>query len=158
MMLALLFAITSIAHDGFMVPVPSASYRVNVLISANANVPPQVWASPAFLTFVGATNGTFPVKLWRLRAGSPPASLGTVRIPAKQSGSLQITLQALPLRKGDLLAVEYTPAMLTFPCTDADNGGGHAVCGPSVSTIDNRTNDPTTSYSFKSTFSTEVTP
>lgn len=72
----------------------------------------------------------------------------TLRIDAQSLGWLQVNgiAQRWNVEDGDMIAIEYTIALLSFEC-DTDRS-----CGPVVSIVDNVSNDPLTYLPHMSEF------
>lgn len=133
----------------FLIPITATRYqRVNILINSNTNIPEKVWAQKGFQDFCGALSGAFPVRVWIWRYDLKIWAEGTRVWLWGHNSSIRIDdVTRNPLyaaRKGDVVAIEATPAVMRGDCKRI--GAGVGICGPAVELIDNRTQDPATFY------------
>lgn len=118
--------------------------RYNLLLQPNVYVVAKpLWSDPQWLATFRVDGGTFPVNLWRVRAGVP-TFWKVVRVqagPGLPTGNPQEGLSAEFFRGGDVLCVEATRSGgPLFVAYDQQTG---LVVQPQLSVVENSSNDST---------------
>lgn len=118
--------------------------RYNLLLQPNLyDATIRNWSDPKWLATFRVEGGTFPVNLWRVRAGVP-TFWRTVRVqagPGLPTGNPQVGLSPDFFRGGDALCVEAArTGGAVFVAYDPQTG---LVVQPQLSVIQNVSNDST---------------
>lgn len=138
---------------GWAIPIAydPGRYRYNIQLTANPNIPNQVWAFGH--TFCAAIqcqeDGTFPVRVVKRRLykdGTFDTWEAIVQMPMGMGAtySIQNAQEVWDLEKGDVLYVLYNPGLMSWTGGHMTTGPG--TYGPIVSIIDQRSQDPTSMF------------
>lgn len=129
---------------GLTITDDTTRFRYNIRALPDCRKPFSAWTDPDFLASIRASDGTFPVTLWRARSGVV-TRVEVLRVPAvpcdgsRGSAFFQRTLSSEVFAAGDVAVLEFTPGL--FIAEAAQPG---AFIHPDASQIDNRSNDAVT--------------